>query len=164
MTQRSVALLVGCAVLTACGQLFTIRLDSEPELGATLGTWQGSSWDMEIEPGVEFKGYDVKVGEVPFRVAVNDRYQIVFIQTFDCCFNSPEGLSVGATGAEALRASNSSGLVTDIPNVAYVPLPSGWNAGIAEPDSWDPPATPQAPGRVSMFFKYSPPGSSSGSS
>ena len=92
-----------------------------------------------------------RIRGITFTIAVNDQDRVIYIQSQDSAFRTPEDLNVDSTLAQVLAAGGKA-VVYETGWAHYSQLPSGWCAVFFGP----PPDLFQAPtssSRVSGFFK-----------
>jgi hypothetical protein len=92
-----------------------------------------------------------RVGGITFTVAVNDQNRVIYVQSQDSAFRTPEGLSIDSTLAQVLSAGGKA-VVYETGWAHYSQLPSGWCAVFYGPQS-DLFKAPTSNSMVSGFFK-----------
>ena len=103
-----------------------------------------------IHTGSLTKLYKMRKEDVDYYVAFNPQMEVIYLETSDRNFSTPEHLTMKATYADARKLAGSG--PTIVPKWAnFISLPSGWNVAFQYTGSADTAITGTTP--VKMFFK-----------
>lgn len=121
-----------------------------PQLGSHLNLKNKSEMTM-IASAQMSPSETRRIGGISYLFAVDDQNRVIYIQSQDPSFRTPEGLGVGST-LDQIIAGGGRTVVYETGWAHYSELPSGWCAMFYGP----PPDLFKAPtptSKVSGFFK-----------
>jgi hypothetical protein len=137
-----------------------IELPEAPRIGMRVDNPPPACTHTIAGASQTWPNYATKVDGVEYSIGIDDdgdeKDLIRFISTTDPAFAPPEGLRIGASPAEALKAAPGQEIVLENGWGNYVRLPSGWMAFIDDsnpPEDLNLGTRPLGPNaRVTMFF------------
>ena len=124
-----------------------IPVAAEPVIGQPLPFKAEPQYQIVMSPSRKDSAYVIWVGEILYSVAVDDKGLVSYLSTSHPSFQTPEGLHVGSSLAEA-GAAGAGEFAPDHGWACFARLPSGWWAGSLLAD---PPQTCDS--RIAWFFK-----------
>ena len=149
LLRHGVAAFLAMLSILACTSSRTLNLAFVPELGEMLNA--GPAHRLLMTSSADLRPvYDVRVGETTYQVCTSPDGHVVYIDTHDSRFRTPEGLGVGASLAKLRRVATGQP-ICERGWATWISLPSGWNAGFIGPLGCPDPLAEDTP--VNFFFQ-----------
>lgn len=118
-----------------------------PEIGKPLPFKADPQYEITMSTSRKDAAYFIRVGEIEYSLAVDDKGLVSYLSTSHPEFRTPEGLRVGSSLDEA-RAAGAGEFAPEHGWACFAKLPSGWWAAsllAGAPQTCDP--------RIALFFK-----------
>jgi len=118
-----------------------------PEIGKPLPFKADPQYEITMSTSRTDAAYFIRVGEIEYSLAVDDKGLVSYLSTSHPQFRTPEGLHIGSSLDEA-RAAGAGEFAPEHGWACFAKLPSGWWAAsllAGAPQTCDP--------RIALFFK-----------